>query len=382
MNLALLGDDPAIWPLLARLFDSPKHRLVAASLCGTLQSRLEAARPTVRITDRWDEFLVGGTVDAVLVASGSPSVLEAARRLAAEGKPLLLAPQGGQTAFIYELSLVRDEARTPLAPLFLLRYETALEAARARAAAGDFGRILHLKWERTWPVDPAGGLPLLTPDDVENALLGDADLLRQLGGNYDRVTALQSGVVDGKAAAVTVTLAGDGLPEATWNLTAVAASSTGDPAMIGPTGDWTLTLNGAAGQHTAESRSSTPGIERLFDAFEEAVRGTPAGPSWNDLLRASETVDAARRSLSRRRTIDLHFETTSERSQFKTQMTAIGCSVLVLTLALVLLLMLIGSAVAVPPGIMRVARIAVFAPLFIYLALQLLLFIARPPSDG
>lgn len=382
MNLALLGDDPAIWPLLERLLDSPKHRLVAASLCGELQARLEAARPPVRVTDRWDEFLVGGTVDAVLVASGSPSVLEAARRLAAEGKPLLLAPHGGQTAFVYELSLVRDEARTPLAPLFPLRYESALEAARSRAAAGDFGRILHLKWERRWPVEAAGGVPLLTPEDVESALLGDADLLRQLGGNYDRVTALQSGVVDGKAAAVTVTLAGDGLPEATWSLSAVAASSVADAAMIGPTGDWSLTMNGAAGQHIAEARSSTAGIERLLDAFEEAIHGTPAGPTWNDLLRASETVDAARRSLARRRTIDLHFETTSERSQFKTQMTAIGCGVLILTLVLVLLLMLLGSALAIPPGVMRVARIAVFAPLFIYLALQLLLFIARPPSDG
>src|SRR5690606_11836000 len=129
---------------------------------------------------------------------------------------------------------------------------------------------------------------------------------------------------------------------------------------------------------SAESRSQ---ISLLLDAFAETVRGKPAGPTWNEWLRACETVDAARRSWKRRRTIDLHYETTSERSQFKTQMTAIGCGVLMLTLALVPLLMLIGSVFALPPAVMKVARIAVFAPLFLFLLLQLLTFVARPATE-
>ncbi len=35
-----------------------------------------------------------------------------------------------------------------------------------------------------------------------------------------------------------------------------------------------------------------------------------------------DLVDAVARSMRRRRTIDLHLEETSERNQFKTQMTA------------------------------------------------------------
>ena len=131
-------------------------------------------------------------IDAILVAAASDSVLEAARRLAAEGKPLLLWPHGEQTAFVYELSLVHNEVRTPLSPVFPLRFESAIEAVRGRLAAAEFGRLLHLKWERSWPTKTEAGPPLLTPTDMEETL-ADADLLRSLGGNYDRVTALRRG---------------------------------------------------------------------------------------------------------------------------------------------------------------------------------------------
>ncbi len=66
-------------------------------------------------------------------------------------------------------------------------------------------------------------------------------------------------------------------------------------------------------------------------------------PDWADLTRDFEVLDAVRRSLARRRTIDLHFETTSERSLFKTQMTAIGCGVLLLTLFAFVLVLFLGS---------------------------------------
>ncbi len=49
-------------------------------------------------------------------------------------------------------------------------------------------------------------------------------------------------------------------------------------------------------------------------------------------MRAFDLLDAARRSLTRKRTVELQFESTSERSQFKTQMTAVGCSLLLLTM--------------------------------------------------
>ena len=198
--------------------------------------------------------------------------------------------------------------------------------------------------------------------------------------DHGRVTALVLGMVAGNAASVSVALAGEGLPESTLTLRSVRPSAS-DATTPGLTGDWTLTVTGTRGQASFESAASEVDVDRWFDRLAETIDGRPPEPGWNELLRACETVDAARRSLKRRRTIDLHFETASERSQFKTQMTAIGCGVLSLTLALTLLLMLIGSVVDVHPGIMRVARILIFAPLFIFLALQLLIVVARPSSD-
>lgn len=62
---------------------------------------------------------------------------------------------------------------------------------------------------------------------------------------------------------------------------------------------------------------------------------------WTDLVRAFEVVDAARVSVRRRRAIDLRAETASERNLFKSQMTALGCLTLTLTLIGVLFLLLL-----------------------------------------
>jgi myo-inositol 2-dehydrogenase/D-chiro-inositol 1-dehydrogenase len=376
MNLALLGDDPTIWPLLMAVSRSNVHRLSVAALPGRLATDLSTRLPQVRQTDRWDQLLVDTSIEAVIVAGRSEAALEAARRLASEGKPLFLWPHGGETAFAYELSLVRDDAKAPLIPLFPLRFDPAISALKDRIVAGELGRILHLQWERRIPADPSLVVPLLRPEDMEEQLAGDADILRALGGNYDRVTALRTGVVDDRASSTTVTLSGDNLPEATWQLNAVAAP----PSTVEPPGtaQWTLTVVGTTGRASVTSDAARLDFDKLFR--KEAPEGKPAGGGWGDLLRVCETVDAARRSLKRRRTIDLHFETASERSQFKTQMTAIGCGILFLTLLLVGAVMLVGSAFDVPPALMKIARVLAFAPLFVFLALQLLIVVARPSS--
>jgi hypothetical protein len=61
------------------------------------------------------------------------------------------------------------------------------------------------------------------------------------------------------------------------------------------------------------------------------------------LTRAFETVEATRASLRRRRTIDLVFESTSERSIFKSHMTAVGCGLLTLTLFGLVAFLLLGA---------------------------------------
>ena len=87
------------------------------------------------------------------------------------------------------------------------------------------------------------------------------------------------------------------------------------------------------------------------------------------------------RSIRRRRTIDLHFESTSERTQFKTQMTALGCGVLGYLFFGLIAYLLVGELLDVGPRAMKILRLVWFAPVLVYLALQFLVVLARPASQ-
>jgi cytochrome bd-type quinol oxidase subunit 1 len=109
----------------------------------------------------------------------------------------------------------------------------------------------------------------------------------------------------------------------------------------------------------------------------------PAGSIlWGELARDVEVVDAVERSIRRRRTIDVYFETPSERGIFKTQMTAVGCSLLMLTLAAVVCYLLAAATIEMPPLMKRILVVLIVLPLGAFLALQLLVFIARPATRG
>ncbi len=88
----------------------------------------------------------------------------------------------------------------------------------------------------------------------------------------------------------------------------------------------------------------------LVEVFEQKVVGTlrvpsvsdgtrsvPAALSWNDALRGLELDDAARRSLERRRASTLEYQEATEEASFKGTMTLVGCGLLWVSLALLIL---------------------------------------------
>ncbi|MCI0642990.1 MAG: hypothetical protein L0Y72_10845 [Gemmataceae bacterium] len=88
----------------------------------------------------------------------------------------------------------------------------------------------------------------------------------------------------------------------------------------------------------------------LVEVFEQKVAGTlrvpsvsdgtrsvPATLSWNDALRGLELDDAARRSLERRRASTLEYQEATEEASFKGTMTLVGCGLLWVSLALLIL---------------------------------------------
>jgi hypothetical protein len=66
-------------------------------------------------------------------------------------------------------------------------------------------------------------------------------------------------------------------------------------------------------------------------------------------------------------------------------MTAAGCSLLVLTLLAVVAYLVVAATLDLPPLVKRILVGLIFLPLGLFLALQALLFIARPaagPGNG
>ena len=357
MNFALLGDDPAALPLIGAV-QQAGHQLVRTALSESLCSR--SVTVAALTPSRWEELLIDSTVEAVIVAGDSDDVQAAAKQLASSGKPLLIVPQADfGTGCGYELSLIRDDSHVVLMPAFVHRADAELLSLSLQMTAGELGKVRRIQIDVELP-PTRGTTSLLSEREIEAASVDGIDVLRWLGGNYDQVTSLRSGHTEQGCSQATLTLAGAGLPDAMWN------------ARRGDAPSWRLTVEtdqgtqaverclleidheqtrktGTLARHSPSDGQERPSYESLIptsliESFVAACRHEQvAQPDWSDAVRVFDVLDAARRSLRRRRTIDLHFETLSERSQFKTQMTAMGCGLLLLTLFLMLGLLGLGS---------------------------------------
>jgi hypothetical protein len=353
MNFALLGDDPAVLPLVRAIARHPDHRIDCAALAGALERELSRIAPGLQILPGWDRILTAGEVESVIICGTDTSILEGAKQIAAAGKPLVIYPQGTQgSTWIYELGLIRDEGRTSIVPVFADRLRPSFRLLREAIDSELLGRLLYLQIDREIvPAQTADGPALLTRGEVEDALLRDVDLLRSLGGDYGRVSAVNSGVVGDRVAAAAATLMGEGRPEATWTVHGSSEGPSWKLVVAGEKGEISLTAEEKAPDWSLRTeRISLPDRSdaTAFDEGERVLQSLTKGPrevsyaaNWNDLVRGFEIVDASRASVRRRRAIDLHLETTSERNIFKSHMTAVGCLLLTFTLVGVVFLLLV-----------------------------------------
>ncbi len=186
MNFALLGDDPAVLPLVRALPVIPTAGLTARPSPVRSSANCLRIAPGLQVLPGWDRILTAGGVDSVIVCGTDASILEGAKQIAAAGKPLVIYPQGTQgSTWIYELGLIRDEGRTSIVPVFADRLRPTFRLLQETIDSGLLGRVLYLQIDREIvPTQTAEGPALLTRGEVEDALLRDVDLLRGLGGDY------------------------------------------------------------------------------------------------------------------------------------------------------------------------------------------------------
>ncbi len=346
MNFALLSDDPACLPLLWAIAQSPEDQLVAAACDDEIWWGVAALSPgTERVAD-WQQLILQPDIDVIIVAGISATVLEAARRIAAsERKSLLVIYSDArqEATFAYALWPLEEEGRARLLPALSLRLDPRWRALRSRLENSGRGSIRHIRLQRDVPSPDR----LLTSSDADRLLLADADLLRWLIGPYSHVTCLTSGKTDAGVTSVTVTLSGDKLPEAEWTARAIEGERScrieivTDRETIREEFDAAPPRGGFDDERPPDEQPGQGSL--LLDEIHRRRDGTGVGAAWSDVVRAFDVVDAARRSLRRRRTVEIGSEEISERRQFKAHMAAGGCGVLMFTLFAVIGALLFGA---------------------------------------
>ena len=296
-------------------------------------------------------------VDVTLVSGSEASAKATVPALVRQGQAVWVVPESVLgSEFVYEQIPLDDEYPHQLRAIWPLRLAAAVMELKRQLVDRRFGAILHLQMERT-----TSGGPTFFPEIAHAAWLQDADLLRYLAaGDYKRVTAIHSGLSSQGITTASVSLNGDDVPDAMWAFRAVGSpraeltiTTDRGAAVLAWEGDAspTLTVNCQLVALSPDSPSPVPPhaplagpIVSLTGSHEDRGdtglgesgddrRVLPEGvTAWGEAVRAFDLLDAARRSLLRKRTVELQFESTSERSQFKTHMTAVGCSLLLLTI--------------------------------------------------
>lgn len=380
MKLALLGADDETIALVAELAKYPDHQLVAAhQIPEPYVDRLRELAPNVELRDNWEALLHESVAHALIVAAHSQLAPEAReqraeqlRKLTQAGFPMLATVPACEAIIGFELEMIRRDVNGILIPYHLDFCDPVLRDLmdQLQSHSGDFfsSPLEQVIMERQLA---SRDLSLL-----RHQLNRDTALIRQLTGGIARVSGLGQAFSAGTGPFhLTVNFDSPEKTLCSWTL-----STTDQPYLA------RLTLVMAQGQRSLRqspetrgwaweeptgdslppSENRTPAVPPtrcMLDHFlgllpqtedkspsaktaspEERVvsseppLGTLSSPSnaypltWMDACRSQEAAETVERAVSRGRTIELFNEEHSEEGTFKGLMAAGSCSILMLTL--------------------------------------------------
>jgi myo-inositol 2-dehydrogenase/D-chiro-inositol 1-dehydrogenase len=378
MRFALLGAEPTERSWADLLSSLPEHEIVAASPGWQ-------DRPSIPIASDLDALLATPNLDAVIVGGPVAERAEALRRTAAEGLTIIvLHPPGAGPESYDQVALTPQETGARIIPDLFDRLHPAWRFVREVLASQRLGELIRLSCEAT---SSRGAGSLIDP--LFARLI---DTARSVAGEVLSVTATGSSTAaDEQPRRVLIQLRATSGAQVEFDLRAGeerpprwrADSSGGVLSIeaIGPAFDtWRVVT-----QSPSEPDSMTdfppwsPRLAGLQSLRSELPAGEIPLASLADGTRACEIAEAAARSLSKHRTIELHRIEASELGNFKSLMTATGCSLLLG------ILLLIPIALAGPPlGFPATVYLAwVIPPALVLFALfQLFRFLIPQKMDG
>lgn len=402
MRFGWLGDSREALDLARALVADGKHELVVLYDVGELGDELRRLFPRAEVIADFSELLHGGKIDAAIVARDHPALDATAAdrhgqqlcQLAQADLHAIVLHPAGEPLAVFETDMNRQESGCVLLPFFPGIGHPAIERLAVWASdppRSPIGPVRQLVVER--------GLARAASGTVWRQLARDATLVGRIIGEIDQVSAVGPLEEQADLSGLTVHLRSQSGIAVRWTVLSRSAASPAADTMtlIGDGGSATLKMVAAehdwelriAGRESVETLAAADSARVTIAAFTAAVT-KPAGDrqnAWLGVCRDMEIVEAAGRSLKRRRTIDLLHEPVSEDSTFKGVMAAGGCLLLMLSL-----LMLIGAAIG--EGLRlpfrdhilwRIWPLYVLVPLLVFLLLQFLRLAIRrpnPPESG
>jgi predicted dehydrogenase len=367
MRFALLGDHPDGLEMACALVRSRRHALVAYSGPADGVKRLRDAGAAPTVVGDAEEILADPGVEAVIVASNLTSRAAQLRRaLQSERHVVCVYPPDLGPDVAYEAAMIQADTGCLLLPLLPMLLHPALDRlAREIAAAGVGDDRIGLIEIRAAGSMSAAGTVAPVAWQILRAVGGDiAELSAYAGrehpeptepilvaGRFEngflfQATCLAITQEDG----VTVRLSSKQvemelhLEAAGQHARLVRRDTVGElteerwqdwdpwPVMVN-TVDCALAI---AEQHRAGSarQAAISSVERPLDKGPQPREKVP---SWTDVIRLLEVDDEAGRSIQRRRASTLEHQEATEEATFKGTMTLLGCGMLWVMLAMLIL---------------------------------------------
>jgi len=364
MRLALLIGNAAPRLILDALQSmSEPSALVSWAASEWSRSRLRDLFPSVEFVDHWDRLLTE-SLDGVLVCDVSPEILSAARQLAHRNVRLfILVEAASSPAKLFEFMPVWQEHPHQLIPLYLSGMEQASRLALQQFAERHLGSLWKLEFHRILQGTGSAN-PLCSLDAIDRMLLQDLHWICETTGFPQHVTMQFSGASESPAE-VTILLGGNSTPEIRWTLRSHAGPEAWTLKLIGHDGELefasqtgrpeslplpvSMPSSGQpadildSNEHSVDEARVRDLILQIQHGLSGAAPANTSSSEWLRLVQLAEIGAVAQRSRQRRRTLDVHFGEASERSQFKTQMTALGCGTLLWTMFGMISLLILGN---------------------------------------
>ena len=339
---------------------SGRHRLsiYSGSALGHLQLQRQGLDP--RTVGDLEEVLADEDIDAVIVA-GAPSARAAQlrRALQSECHVLCVHPADPAPDIAYEAALIQADTGRVLLPLVAAALHPGVARLAQLARTGSV-RLLELE---IWSTEE---VLLDALYEGHKPGLPGWDMVRAIGGEIGEVFAQAAAaeVCAGEALLVSGRFMNGVLFQATYlpnqaeaHLRLSLVTTTGRADLVFPNGfpgHAQLKSIDEKGESRLESWDAFHPWQALVERFEQALARsaitrpqpgqfadeclTQSAPQlgWQDELRALELDDAVRRSAERGRSSTLDHQEATEEASFKGTMTLVGCSLIWLAVALLL----------------------------------------------